>query len=256
MFNKKVKMKGRKIFSINDFLTNVKNDTNKWDYANKSARPWFRGQTNKDYKPHPSIFRDPGYDEIDMTQMYRYRAGVLGDVPQRSGSIDEWLFLMQHTGLPTRMLDWTESGIVALFFSVYEQDKFEYKTNNCEKTANNLKKDGAIWMIHPLKLNNLTTFIGENFPNTWSEHEENRTVRANLEIPFGLKKAVIDASEFPVAILTTFSKQVMSAQKSSFTVYGTFEDDFETMFYNQSLINLFSVAILYTMILKVSYQSI
>ena len=131
-------MEAKSISSIQDFIQNVIADTKRWDYVNKSARPWFRGQTNKDYKPLPSIFRQNGYAEVDLTQMYRYRAGVLGEVPQRSGSIDEWLFLMQHYGLPTRMLDWTESGIIALFFSVHEQDRFDYVTDTVEKSEGNL----------------------------------------------------------------------------------------------------------------------
>jgi len=229
-------MEEKDIHSIGDFIRIVTEDTKKWDYADSLGRPWFRGQTNKDYSPHPTIFRDGGYEEVSLTQMYRYRAGVLGDVPPRSGSIDEWLFLMQHYGVPTRMLDWTESGIVSLFFSVHEQDRIEYSSNAPNKENLNASKDGAVWLIHPLKLNGLTPEVGERFPNSWSDHKENRKVRANLQIPFGLKEAICDASEYPIAILTTFSKQVMSAQKSCFTVYGSRTDDLETMMHNKSLL--------------------
>jgi hypothetical protein len=53
----------------------------------------------------------------------------------------EWLFLMQHHGLPTRLLDWSESVLVSLYFAV---------TDDEGKHGND---DGCIWALHPQELN-------------------------------------------------------------------------------------------------------
>ena len=45
----------------------------------------------------------------------------------------ELLSIAQHTGLPTRLLDWTHNPMVALFFSCIE----------------NLEKDGAVFIFPP-----------------------------------------------------------------------------------------------------------
>jgi len=49
----------------------------------------------------------------------RYAPAVAKDLPP-PGDKAAWLVLMQHHGLPTRLLDWTESALVALYFVVSE----------------------------------------------------------------------------------------------------------------------------------------
>jgi hypothetical protein len=47
-----------------------------------------------------------------------------------------WLALMQHYGLPTRLMDWTESSAVAAYFA----------------TETNPTEDGNIWLLIPMLL--------------------------------------------------------------------------------------------------------
>src|SRR5262249_45385210 len=67
---------------------------------------------------------------------------------------DQWLFLARHAGLPTRLLDWSESALIALYFALKDN------TNP------------VVWMLNPLDLNDLSysalsTSRPRGFPLHW-----------------------------------------------------------------------------------------
>lgn len=153
------------IQSISDYIAAIKKNTKMWDFSiDKSAVPWFRGQ-DRENGPLPKLFRPPGCDEFNLTRMFRERAGAFGNTPE-TDRLDKWLFLMQHYGAATRLLDWTESPLIALYFALksYSQLPTQQKPLQAPR----------VWALNPLALNQLSNIRG--FPNTWSRYDQTTVV--------------------------------------------------------------------------------
>lgn len=109
----------------------------------KNSNIWFRGHSSSNYKLNSGLFRlnlNSIVDYISLeTQLYTYYKN-LGYMLHNEDNPWHLLYSMQHYGVRTRLLDWTESFSVALYFA----------------TENWLSgKTARIWMLNPLGLNQL-----------------------------------------------------------------------------------------------------
>ncbi|WP_198085910.1 FRG domain-containing protein [Variovorax sp. E3] len=136
-----MKFQDREIDTISkllEFLTIDQQETNN--------RPiWFRGQTNFAWDLQPKILRAANRPEWDIIGRFQQNATLL--VEKSPSHEYDWLFLIQHYGGPTRLLDWSESPLVALWFAVND-DLHE-------------DQPGALWSLLPTVLNEYANFRAE-----------------------------------------------------------------------------------------------
>lgn len=111
-------------------------------YEKHGLRLWYRGEENASLTLVPSIQRSQKRIDAEryITNDFYIRARQILDNPPEKHNYASWVSLMQHYGLPTRMLDWSQSPLVAVFFA----------TETYKQTPD---IDACVWVLAPGLLN-------------------------------------------------------------------------------------------------------
>lgn len=87
-----------------------------------------RGVSNHEHALLPSLFRHADIDAADVREkkmmwVFKTHAKAHFDKPPQNEV--EWLTIAQHHGLPTRLLDWSLSPLIACYFAVQTLSPFD-----------------------------------------------------------------------------------------------------------------------------------
>jgi hypothetical protein len=97
-----------------------------------SGKDWiFRGHSSSFWGLQAGVHRLINNAASDVESIVNKERSLLTEFKRRArihlqappSSDWEWMVLAQHFGLPTRMLDWTENPLVALYFSVRDRQE-------------------------------------------------------------------------------------------------------------------------------------
>jgi|SRR5579871_1283639 len=179
---------------------------------------WFRGHNCHSYGLLPKLLRDSKTaDQVfdrERRLLTRFRQRSMPYWPAGYPQNDwEHLFAMQHYGLPTRLLDWTENLFVAAHFAI-EQPPSHRHAGECSV---------IVWCLDPVEWNRATPVLseyGEVIQVLTTADEELEAYR-----PLSTKRRM----KSPIAMFGAHNSGRIVAQRGTFMVWGNEVQPLETI---------------------------
>ena len=94
---------------------------------------FFRGMVDADYKLMTSLRRNCKHlsEELEIPMLRNFTKYAVIDDPTLKDSVWKQMIIGQYHGLPTRLLDWSHSALVALHFATTEENLNSMTTHDC-----------------------------------------------------------------------------------------------------------------------------
>ncbi|MEZ8383099.1 FRG domain-containing protein [Vibrio splendidus] len=138
----KDKTEHKKINHLSEYIDYVESLKLRSENLGNNTELLFRGQ-RQDYSLLPKLARldlNGDIKNVERLMLDEFRRACLPLAEFQPENNWDLLALAQHHGLPTRLLDWTYSALIALWFAVQKEPK--------------VKESGVVWVLNPALLRN------------------------------------------------------------------------------------------------------
>jgi len=177
-------------------------------------RPWYRGVSHASYALVPRVYRDrlwEVHEDFEWWLSVDFENRARPFIPNhQTYSTWDWYFTMQHYGLPTRLLDWTEGSLIGLYFAVRAPQETHIP---------------SVYFLDPYWFDEV---VYQKEPGEGVAYNtDTKAISDELETRLGsYLSSRNEAPPFPVCLQPPVIDARIQAQKSVFTIHGKLIDPF------------------------------
>ncbi|MDY0990243.1 FRG domain-containing protein [Flavobacterium sp. CFBP9031] len=156
-------MKIELIKSVNEFLSLIHQTEN---FENN----WYRGHKETDFRLEPTLYREKKQvltgDEHFQVRHFEvedeeflineFKTKLPLTINDYTPSDLDYLYLMQHNGIKTRLLDFTTNPLIALFFSVFESKDIKKESEDFTRRDEFDENCSSVFCINPKIVNKVS----------------------------------------------------------------------------------------------------